>query len=137
MTQEGYGVGGIFRSRGVVRTGELLKPVLGEIGRIGVMVGADLLKNMVAGVIDGKTVKEADRESGKEAGKQSINLVGKRAVQAIQAPPKPKPTPTPTKRPKLEPVKVVKEKKKTKRRSFTTSKEVTIWWEAWKKKEKL
>ena len=57
MTRQGYGIGGIFRSRGVVRTGEILKPVLGEIGRIGATVGADMLKNMVAGVIDGKTVK--------------------------------------------------------------------------------
>jgi hypothetical protein len=33
---------------------------LGEIGKIGVTVRVNLLKNMVAGVIDGKTVKEAD-----------------------------------------------------------------------------
>ena len=93
MTQQGYGVGGIFRSRNIAATGEKLKPLLGEIGKIGVTVGANLLKNMVASVIDGKTVKEAPRESGKEAGKQSINLVGKKAVDALKAPFKPKPKP--------------------------------------------
>ena len=78
MSQQGYGVGGIFRSRNIAATGAKFKPILGEIGKIDVTVGANLLKNMVAGVIDGKTVKEAARESGKEAGKQSINLVGEK-----------------------------------------------------------
>jgi hypothetical protein len=114
MTQQGYGLGGVFRSRGIVRTGEMFKPVLGEIGRIGATVGADLLKNMVAGVINGKSVKEAARESGKEAGKQSINLVGKSTVQALQAPSKPKPKAA--KRPRSESVGVAKKKKKAKKK---------------------
>ena len=87
MTQQGYGVGGIFRSKNVSAVGAKLKPILGEIGKIGVTVGGDLFKNMVAGVIDGKTVKEAARESGKQAGKQSIDLVGKRATEVINKPP--------------------------------------------------
>ena len=88
MSQQGYGVGGVFRSRNIATAGEKLKPILGEIGKIGAVVGADLLKNMVAGVIDGKSVKEAARESGKQAGKQSIDLVGKRAIEAVKKPPK-------------------------------------------------
>ena len=92
MNQQGYGLGGIFRSRGIfpvpTGTGEKLRPILGEIGKIGTTVGADLLKNIVAGVIDGKSVKEAARESGRQAGKQSINLAGERAIQALQAPPR-------------------------------------------------
>ena len=79
-------MGGIFRSRNIAAAGEKLKPILGEIGKIGAVIGADLLKNMVAGVIDGKSVKEAAQESGRQAGKQSIDLVGKRAIEAVKKP---------------------------------------------------
>ena len=102
----GYGVGGIFRSKNVSAVGNALKPVLGEIGKIGIEVGGDLLKNMVAGVIDGKSVKEAARESGKQAGIKSIDLAGKRAIDAINNPP--------PKRAKVERKTKKKTKKKTK-----------------------
>ena len=89
MTQTGYGVGGIFRGKGVSAVGNALKPVLGEIGKIGVEVGGELLKNMVAGVIDGKSVKDAARESGKQAAMQSVDLAGKRTIKAIKEKDKP------------------------------------------------
>jgi ribosomal protein L12E/L44/L45/RPP1/RPP2 len=105
MTQTGYGVGGIFRGKNVSAVGNVLKPVLGEIGKIGVEVGGELLKNMVAGVIDGKSVKDAARESGKQAAIQSVDLAGKRTIKAIKEKDKP------AKRAKVE---KKKPKKKTK-----------------------
>ena len=57
-----------------------------EAGKIGVTAGADLAKNLLSDVIDGKSVKEAARERGRQAGKQSLNLAGERAILAIQAP---------------------------------------------------
>ncbi len=93
MSQRGYGLEGIFRSAG--------RPLLEEAGKIGVTVGADLVKNLLSDVIDVKSVKEAARERGRQAGKQSLNLTGERAIQAIQAP---KTTPQTTKRPRSQSV---------------------------------
>ena len=81
MSQQGYGLGGVFRS-----AGRYVSPILGEVGKIGVTAGADLVKNLLGDVIDGKSVKEAARERGRQAGKQSLNLAGERAIQAIQSP---------------------------------------------------
>ncbi len=81
MSQQGYGLGGIFRS-----AGPIFRDVGREAGKIGVVAGADLLKGLLGDVIEGKSVKESARERGKQAGKQSLNLVGERAKQAIQAP---------------------------------------------------
>ena len=92
MSQQGYGLGGIFRS-----AGRYVSPILGEAGKIGVIAGADLVKNLLGDVIDGKSVKEAARKRGRQAGKQSLSLTGERAIQAIQAP---KATPKATKRPR-------------------------------------
>ena len=81
MSQQGYGLGGIFRS-----AGPIFRDVGREAGKIGVVAGADLLKGLLGDVIEGKSVKESARERGRQAGKQSLNLVGERAKQAIQAP---------------------------------------------------
>ncbi len=81
MSQQGYGLGGVFRS-----AGRYVSPILGEVGKIGATVGADLAKNLLSDVIDGKNVKEAARERGRQAGKQSLNLAGEKAIQAIQSP---------------------------------------------------
>ncbi len=92
MSQQGYGLGGIFRS-----AGPIFRDVGREAGKIGVVAGADLLKGLLGDVIEGKSVKESARERGRQAGKQSLNLAGERAIQAIQAP---KPPPKATKRPR-------------------------------------
>jgi hypothetical protein len=110
MSQQSYGLGGMFRSRSPLLGSTVLKPILGEIGKIGVTVEADLLKNMVAGVIGGKSVKEVARESEKQAGKQSINLAGETAVKALQSPPKP----AATKRPRSQSAGEGKKRKKQK-----------------------
>ncbi len=92
MSQQGYGLGGIFRS-----AGPIFRDVGREAGKIGVVAGADLLKGLLGDVIEGKSVKESARERGRQAGKQSLNLAGERAIQAIQAP---KATPKAVKRPR-------------------------------------
>ena len=96
--QQGYGLGGVFRS-----AGRYVNPILEEVGKITATVGADLAKNLLTDVIEGKDVKESARERGKEAGKQSLNLGTKRVIQKIQEPkvsPKAKPTPKAVKRPR-------------------------------------
>ncbi len=96
MSQQGYGLGGVFRG-----AGRYVSPILGEVGKIGATVGADLAKNLLSDVIDGKNVKEAARERGRQAGKQSLNLAGEKAIQAIQSPKTPTyTTPKATKRPR-------------------------------------
>ncbi len=84
--QRGYGLGGVFRS-----AGRYVNPILEEVGKITATVGADLAKNLLTDVIEGKDVKESARERGKEAGKQSLNLGTKRVIEKVQgqkAPPK-------------------------------------------------
>ncbi len=96
--QQGYGLGGVFRS-----AGRYVNPILEEVGKITATVGADLAKNLLTDVIEGKDVKESARERGKEAGKQSLNLGTKRVIQKIQEPkvsPKAKATPKAVKRPR-------------------------------------
>ncbi len=104
MSQQGYGLGGIFRS-----AGPIFRDVGREAGKIGVVAGADLLKGLLGDVIEGKSVKESARERGRQAGKQSLNLAGERAKQAIQAP---KATPKATKRPSSQSVGPKKKKAK-------------------------
>ena len=104
MSQQGYGLGGIFRS-----AGRYVSPILGEAGKIGIIAGADLVKNLLGDVIDGKSVKEATRERGRQVGKQSLSLAGERAIQAIQAP---KTTPKATKRPRSQSAGTKKKKEK-------------------------
>ena len=114
MNQQGYGLGGVFRS-----AGRYVSPILEEVGKIGVTVGADLAKNLLSDVIDGKSVKEAAREHGRQAGKQSLNLTGERAIQAIQAPKTPThvtyTAPKATKRPRSQSVGAKKKAKKAKK----------------------
>ena len=98
--QQGYGLGGVFRS-----AGRYVNPLLGEVGKITATVGADLAKNLLTDVIEGKDLKESARERGKEAGKQSLNLGTKRVIEKVQGPkvsPKatPKATPKAVKRPR-------------------------------------
>ncbi len=84
--QRGYGLGGVFRS-----AGRYVNPVLEEVGKITASVGADLAKNLLTDVIEGKDIKESARERGREAGKQSLNLGTKRVIEKVQgkkAPPK-------------------------------------------------
>ncbi len=84
--QRGYGLGGVFRS-----AGRYVNPLLGEVGKIAATAGADLAKNLIGDVIEGKDLKESARERGKEAGKQSLNLGTKRVIEKVQgqkAPPK-------------------------------------------------
>ena len=84
--QRGYGLGGVFRS-----AGRYVNPILEEVGKITATVGADLAKNLLTDVIEGKDAKESARERGKEAGKQSLNLGTKRVIEKVQgrkAPPK-------------------------------------------------
>ena len=109
MNQRGYGLGGVFRS-----AGRYVSPILGEVGKIGVTAGADLVKNLLGDVIDGKSVKEAARERGRQAGKQSLNLAGQRAIQAIQSPKTPTYTaPKATKRPRSQSTGANKKTKKS------------------------
>ncbi len=77
--QRGYGLGGVFRS-----AGRYVNPVLEEVGKITATVGADLAKNLLTDVIEGKDVKESARERGREAGKQSLNLGTKRVIEKVQ-----------------------------------------------------
>ena len=77
--QRGYGLGGVFRS-----AGRYVNPVLEEVGKITATVGADLAKNLLTDVIEGKDAKESARERGKEAGKQSLNLGTKRVIEKVQ-----------------------------------------------------
>ncbi len=94
--QRGYGLGCVFRS-----AGRYVNPILEEAGKITASVGADLAKNLLTDVIEGKNVKESARERGRQAGKQSLNLVGERVAQKIQAPKAtPKATPKAVKRPR-------------------------------------
>ena len=97
--QRGYGLGGVFRS-----AGRYVNPILEEVGKITATVGADLAKNLLTDVIEGKDVKESARERGKEAGKQSLNLGTKRVIEKVQGQkaPKaaPKATPKAVKRPR-------------------------------------
>ena len=84
--QRGYGLGGVFRS-----AGRYVNPLLGEVGKIAAIAGADLAKNLIGDVIEGKDLKESARERGKEAGKQSLNLGTKRVIEEVQgqkSPPK-------------------------------------------------
>ncbi len=104
MSQQGYGLGGIFRS-----AGPIFRDVGREAGKIGVVAGADLLKGLLGDVIEGKSVKESARERGRQAGKQSLNLAGERAKQAIQAP---KATPKAVKRPRSQSIGPKKRKAK-------------------------
>ena len=102
--QRGYGLGGVFRS-----AGRYVNPILEEVGKITATVGADLAKNLLTDVIEGKDVKESARERGKEAGKQSLNLGTKRVIEKVQgqkAPPKttPKAAPKAVKRPRSQSV---------------------------------
>ncbi len=76
-----------------------------EAGKITATVGADLAKNLLTDIIEGKNVKESARERGKEAGKQSLNLGTKRVIQKIQ---EPKVSPKATPRQLLRPPKAVK-----------------------------
>ena len=89
----------MFRS-----AGRYVNPILGEVGKITATVGADLAKNLLTDVIEGKDVKESARERGKEAGKQSLNLSTKRVIENPQGQkaPKaaPKATPKAVKRPR-------------------------------------
>ena len=111
MSQQGYGLGGVFRS-----AGRYVSPILGEVGKIGVTAGADLVKNLLGDVIDGKSVKEAARERGRQAGKQSLNLAGERAIQVIQSPKTPTyTTPKATKRPRSQSTGGKKKAKKAKK----------------------
>ena len=94
--QRGYGLGGVFRS-----AGRYVNPILEEVGKITATVGADLAKNLLTDVIEGKDVKESARERGKEAGKQSLNLGTKRVIEKVQGPKvSPKATPKAVKRPR-------------------------------------
>ena len=100
--QQGYGLGGVFRS-----AGRYVNPILEEAGKITATVGADLAKNLLTDIIEGKDVKESARERGKEAGKQSLNLGTKRVIEKVQGPkvspkatPKAKVTPKAVKRPR-------------------------------------
>ena len=77
--QRGYGLGGVFRS-----AGRYVNPVLEEVGKIAATAGADLAKNLLTDVIEGKDLKESARERGKEAGKQSLNLGTKRVIEGVQ-----------------------------------------------------
>ena len=86
------------------------------MGKIGTTVGADLAKNLLSDVIDGKNVKEAARERGRQAGKQSLNLAGEKAIQAIQSPKTPTyTTPKATKRPRSQSTGANKKTKKSQR----------------------
>ena len=96
--QRGYGLGGVFRS-----AGRYVNPVLEEVGKITATVGADLARNLLTDVIEGKDVKESARERGREAGKQSLNLGTKRVIEKVQGkktPPKAKAAPKAAKRPR-------------------------------------
>ena len=53
--QRGYGLGGVFRS-----AGRHIKPLLGEVGKVAATAGADLAKNLIGDVIEGKSVSESD-----------------------------------------------------------------------------
>ena len=109
--QRGYGLGGVFRS-----AGRYVNPILEEVGKITATVGADLAKNLLTDVIEGKDVKESARERGKEAGKQSLNLGTKRVIEKVQGPkvsPKAKATPKAVKRPRSQSVGPKKKKPKT------------------------
>ncbi len=99
--QRGYGLGGVFRS-----AGRYVNPILEEVGKISATVGADLAKNLLSDVIEGKNVKEAARERRRQAGKKSLNLAGERVVQKIQEPktPKVQALPKTTKRPRSQSV---------------------------------
>ena len=77
--QRGYGLGGVFRS-----AGRYVNPLLGEVGKIAATAGADLAKNLIGDVIEGKDLKESARERGKEAGKQSLNLGTKKVIEKVQ-----------------------------------------------------
>ena len=89
--QRGYGLGGVFRS-----AGRYVNPILGEVGKIAATAGADLAKNLLTDVIEGKDVKESARERGKEAGKQSLNLGTKRVIEKVQGRKAPKAAPKAT-----------------------------------------
>ncbi len=106
--QRGYGLGGVFRS-----AGRYVNPILEEVGKISATVGADLAKNLLTDVIEGKNVKEAARERGRQAGKKSLNLVGERVVQKIQEPKTPKVPQKTTKRPRSQSVGTKKSAKKS------------------------
>ncbi len=109
--QRGYGLGGVFRS-----AGRYVNPVLEEVGKITATVGADLAKNLLTDVIEGKDVKGSARERGREAGKQSLNLGTKRVIERVQgkkAPPKAKAAPKAAKRPRSQSGGPKKKKPKT------------------------
>jgi hypothetical protein len=108
--QRGYGLGGVFRS-----AGRYVNPILEEVGKIGATVGADLAKNLLTDVIEGKNIKEAARERGKQAGTKSLNLAGERVVQKIQEPKTSKAPQKPTKRPRSQSVGTKKSAKKPKK----------------------
>ncbi len=108
--QRGYGLGGVFRS-----AGRYVNPILEEVGKIGATVGADLAKNLLTDVIEGKNIKEAARERGKQAGTKSLNLAGERVVQKIQEPKTTKAPQKPTKRPRSQSVGTKKSAKKPKK----------------------
>ena len=94
--QRGYGLGGVFRS-----AGRYVNPILGEVGKIAATTGAELAKNLLTDVIEGKSVKESARKRGKEAGKQSLNLGTKRVIEKVQGrKTAPKTTPKAAKRPR-------------------------------------
>ncbi len=61
--QRGYGLGGVFRS-----AGRYVNPVLEEVGKITATVGADLAKNLLTDVIEGKDVKGSAREREERLG---------------------------------------------------------------------
>ncbi len=108
--QRGYGLGGVFRS-----AGRYVNPILEEVGKIGATVGADLAKNLLTDVIEGKNIKEAARERGRQAGTKSLNLAGERVVQKIQEPKTSKVPQKPTKRPRSQSVGTKKSTKKPKK----------------------
>ncbi len=108
--QRGYGLGGVFRS-----AGRYVNPILEEVGKIGATVGADLAKNLLTDVIEGKNIKEAARERGKQAGTKSLNLAGERVVQKIQEPKTTKAPQKPAKRPRSQSVGTKKSAKKPKK----------------------
>ena len=108
--QRGYGLGGVFRS-----AGRYVNPILEEVGKIGATVGADLAKNLLTDVIEGKNIKEAARERGRQAGTKSLNLAGERVVQKIQEPKTSKVPQKPTKRPRSQSVGTKKSTKNPKK----------------------
>ncbi len=108
--QRGYGLGGVFRS-----AGRYVNPILEEVGKIGATVGADLAKNLLTDVIEGKNIKEAARERGKQAGTKSLNLAGERVVQKIQEPKTTKAPQKPAKRPRSQSVGTKKSAKNPKK----------------------